>query len=524
MMNAMKKLTVLLAMLLMAAANACASGVAPLPRGVHVACAYAHPGYEIAAYDGWGDESFGQYALVLKKGDDNILCIAEKAKEDAAYQLTIDNTNAVYDGEKIPSLMIDSGGDSLFYTYYDEVGSSEHYHSVKQDGVWLDVDTIQYEQISGKTRSVHCGVWDGHLHYQEYEEDENGNVLGRWDYAPIPVEAAFEDAMRLGSFNINSHDVDPIYGMNHISKILDLPESWLWEGERLIMTDLKQNGVALLLERPDGAKLLRIAEMQDGLYRMKESRLLPADMGMDAFHAGEDELYLTRAGGMMQYGFERQMDGRWRMTYISDEEMIMLPFGGVSCMEVSGLKRNNEFYYGTHPWNDLLEIDFEDMPHTVKQVVERMDQTAYALVNNPNPADRLHLRVKPDRGAASLGKFYNRTPVYILEHGKTWTKVRIGSELGGLTGYMMTQYLAFDEGEKAALKCAFPQKHLKEQYVETSVRLYSEPNENDRSDEVFENDMGDFIIGVVGDEWYVVMRADGAVGYVPQAYFWDGNG
>ena len=218
------------------------------------------------------------------------------------------------------------------------------------------------------------------------------------------------------------------------------------------------------------------------------------------------------------------MDGLWRMTYISDEEMIMLPFGGVSCMEVSGLKRNNEFYYGTHPWNDLLEIDFEDMPHTVKQAVARMDQTAYALVHNPDPADRLHLRVKPDKGAASLGKFYNRTPVYVLEHGKTWTKVRIGSETDGLEGYMMTKYLAFDEAEKAALKCAFPQKHLKEKYLETDVKMYSEPNGNGRTDSIFENTMGDFIIGVAGDEWFVVMRADGAVGYVLQEYFWDGNG
>ena len=38
----------------------------------------------------------------------------------------------------------------------------------------------------------------------------------------------------------------------------------------------------------------------------------------------------------------------------------------------------------------------------------------YAVVNNPDPADMLNLRVKPDTGAISLGKFYNGTPVTIL--------------------------------------------------------------------------------------------------------------
>lgn len=510
--------------LMLLCAWAAAEEEARLPQAVLELSESVHPGYTIAAHDGWGDESRGQFALILKQGDDNILCIAEKTEEDAAYQMTVDNTNAVYDGDRIPSLLIDSGGDVLFYTYYDDVGGSEHYHAVKQNGKWLDVDTILYEWISGNMRSVHCGVWDGYLHYREYEEDENENILQSWDYAPIPVEPAFVDAMQLERFDIDFHDADPIYGMFNISKILDLPDSWMWEKEHLIAVDLKQESVALLFERPESARILRIATLVDGLYRLEESRYLPEDMGMDAFHAGEDELYLTRSGGLMEYGFERQADGRWRMTYMDAQERIMLPFGGVCCMEASGLKRNNDVYYGTHPWSNLMEIDFEALPCTVKEAVAMMDQSAYALVHNPNPEDRLHLREQPDKHSASLGKFYNRTPVFILERGKTWTKVRIGSEEQGFTGYMMTKFLAFDEREKAALACAFPQKHLLEHYHETGISMYSETSINGKTQQVFENNDGDFIIGVYGDEWFVVMREDGAVGYVPQEIFWDGNG
>ena len=54
--------------------------------------------------------------------------------------------------------------------------------------------------------------------------------------------------------------------------------------------------------------------------------------------------------------------------------------------------------------------------------------------------------------------------------------------------------------------------------------MHSEINMNGRTQQIFENNYGDFIIGVSGDEWYIVLREDGAVGYVPQEIFWDGNG
>ena len=102
--------------------------------------------------------------------------------------------------------------------------------------------------------------------------------------------------------------------------------------------------------------------------------------------------------------------------------------------------------------------------------------------------------------------------------------MRIGSELDGLTGYMMTQYLVFGEEEKAAIRCAFPQKELTQDDLEDGVTMWQKPDRKADRHSRFENNTGDFIIGVVGDEWYVVMRADGAVGYVPQDLFWDGNG
>ena len=72
----MKKILITLLMMLWLTLPALAEDA--LPQGVIDLCDARYPAYIIAAHDGWGDESRGQYALVLTDGEDNILCIAEK--------------------------------------------------------------------------------------------------------------------------------------------------------------------------------------------------------------------------------------------------------------------------------------------------------------------------------------------------------------------------------------------------------------------------------------------------------------
>ena len=77
----MKKWMMFLLALLMLAAGAWAEEETPLPQSVRKLSEEIHPGYAIAVHDGWESERAGQFALVLKRGEDNILCIAEKAQE-----------------------------------------------------------------------------------------------------------------------------------------------------------------------------------------------------------------------------------------------------------------------------------------------------------------------------------------------------------------------------------------------------------------------------------------------------------
>ena len=63
----------------------------------------------------------------------------------------------------------------------------------------------------------------------------------------------------------------------------------------------------------------------------------------------------------------------------------------------------------------------------------------WAVVNNPDPADRLNLRSEPSREAATLGKYFNGVMVQVLGRtGDGWARVLVGST----EGYMMTEYLA----------------------------------------------------------------------------------
>lgn len=68
----------------------------------------------------------------------------------------------------------------------------------------------------------------------------------------------------------------------------------------------------------------------------------------------------------------------------------------------------------------------------------RMVAGTTAVVNNPDPNDRLNLRTKPSQDAPTLGKYYNGTWLEVLSDEKDgWVKVRIID----LEGYMMARFL-----------------------------------------------------------------------------------
>ncbi len=506
--------------LLMLCAAACAEGESKLPQAVLELCENVHPGYAIAAHDGWGDESRGQFAMVLKLGDDNILCMAEKAAEDPVYQMTIDNRSAVYAGDILPSLHIDSGGDTLFYIYQDVNGrASEHYHTNKDMGDWSTVDVTVYLREGDRYYSILSFISGGELRYQHHEEDENGNIIRSWEDAPLAVSDEFERSMLPQHFDINTFDADPTDGLYPLTKNDAFTRLQEQPGETLEDLDISRVHAAKLYRAEDGRSVLHIDEWNGANAEHAASLRFVGDVGMDTYHAGEGEVFVS--SGVMMYSVERVDESSWVVTGVDDSGVHTIGPDYAAPDGQTTVYRNDGYVYGKSPWGVLSGQEVM-LAASYEPMLAQMDRSAYALVNNPNPADRLHLRAKPDKGAHSYGKFYNRTPVLVLERGEMWTKVRLGRGGAALTGYMMTKYLAFDEAEKAALACAFPQKRLQEHLY--SIYMHAEPRSSAVTNRLFKQESNDFIIGVSGDEWYIVLRADGAVGYVPQSAFWAGNG
>ena len=98
----------------------------------------------------------------------------------------------------------------------------------------------------------------------------------------------------------------------------------------------------------------------------------------------------------------------------------------------------------------------------------------FAQVNNPNPADRLHLRTEPRANATSLGKYYNGVTVEIIGYPNAdWVKVRIQ----GIGGYMLKQYLTGSGATYATpvVTVTADQAHLRAGMSDTSASLGKVP-------------------------------------------------
>ena len=131
------------------------------------------------------------------------------------------------------------------------------------------------------------------------------------------------------------------------------------------------------------------------------------------------------------------------------------------------------------------------------------------------------MREAPNRNAQSLGKFYNRTPVKMIAWDGDWAYVEIGTGEAHLYGYMMTKYLT--RGGDKGVRCAFEILTPIEEIGQDGAPIYREPD--DTMEEIGRFVGGDeYVIGVYGDDWVIVLTWDGNVGYVRRADVWEGHG
>ena len=204
-------------------------------------------------------------------------------------------------------------------------------------------------------------------------------------------------------------------------------------------------------------------------------------------------------------------DGTWgvSLVYPNDNAMIFLGRHVIyeEVHEIDG-------HFGDHPWSDITTIDWTSLPGSYSEAIACVDSSNWAVVSNPDPADRLHLRSAPYRSAPSLGKYYNRTPVRIREYGDDWCAVTVC----GLDGYMMTKYLAFgadmdtvayagpwlDTGGNYCPTHPMPNVAVEGRYITPSERFY--------------------ILGVVADLYHVWFPDTEEYAYILNGFLTPGNG
>ena len=114
---------------------------------------------------------------------------------------------------------------------------------------------------------------------------------------------------------------------------------------------------------------------------------------------------------------------------------------------------------------DLRE-EMLSIPRSMDAMKQALVQDGWAVVCNPNPEDRLYLRPEAGDRNDSLGKYYNGTPVQVLETKGDWFHVRIC--VNGPEGWMMKKFLAFGD-RMNDVEPAWPNLCLREEYADQTA-------------------------------------------------------
>ena len=289
----------------------------------------------------------------------------------------------------------------------------------------------------------------------------------------------------------------------------------------VLASDLQSGGLVLLVEDAAGERRVQVIVLNDdGTYRQScLTAPLPPDTTLDLFHTTDGEINFSWDGQHAQAGYALGADGQWRLewAWIPNDAGTLeysCRFWGVSVWPQK--EENDGMFVGDLAQMLLDGADLATLPGTREALAAALNRDGWAVVRNPDPADRLHLRVKPDRSAESLGKFYNGTPLRVLGQEGDWTRVALG--LNGPEGWMMTRYLVFGS-EMDEVEPVFPSlMYVLE--LEERQPAYSAPRKG------AEKELAGsiYVVGVVADEWYILLTDLGDAGYVPQSWLWEGNG
>ncbi|MBR4458131.1 MAG: hypothetical protein IKS31_04135 [Clostridia bacterium] len=470
----------------------------------------------------WGDTA----ACFAETDDVKRLVLLER--HDGAWQIVIDNPTALFQDRDWPQLLLDSDN-AVFWTYMLSDQEIVRYHSSRNtDGSWNPVDQYFFDSGFGEYTHVWSTLWDD-AHGGEiirtfgmYSEDDNDHGIQLMEVLPATWMA---DCVTLDAFDVSRFP----------TLFIATNDFFAYENERffrdaagVLMSEytflkgmLKNGAMHFLMEKPDSSRVYVICEyMSHRAVNLIESSPLPAGtvLGYENF---TDSLRIDGRCVTVQLLFS----GRAGLESIYDDtagEDAFLFFGDRAVWSGTEVPART-ILYGDHPWNNITAMDWNSLPRTLDAAAARMDSGPYAMVVNPNPADRLHLRERADKGSRSRGKYYTGTPVGVSAQDGDWTQVTFGDWNSWVHGYMMKRYLAYGQSGSALYLDVSHMPQLSP--AGEKLKVYREPQIGDYTWHMNADWSTMKVIGVIGDEWYHVwFPATGEYGFVQQSDLTAGNG
>ena len=151
-----------------------------------------------------------------------------------------------------------------------------------------------------------------------------------------------------------------------------------------------------------------------------------------------------------------------------------------------------------------------------------VDRTNWATPAHSDPETTTELLSEAGNEDTVLGRFYDGTPLFILEQGEEWTKVKIGhgEDSGVMIGWMRTQDLAFGDDtlhvEREAIRIRSEQVLIPA--TETFI--------GSRAGQITEEQFSSCLIIGETDQGLVIAYylPDGDVGLIPMTSLGNGNG
>ena len=474
----------------------------------------AHPGYTVLSCDQWGSAA----AAVLGKGEERILCVTEDYIGE--WELVVDNPRAIPAGAEV-SLLMDSDI-AIYWNITDqEANVTWQYSCFRDSAQWGSVNCIRREET--QTSLIETSLYwenDTLKRVTDYR-DLNENFIRREETAAIPAKW-MRNYRTLQTYDAAILPVleDTWHYDGWLSEYaLGLCVAEIAPGYTFVDGAAKDDGVEMIVQDNGGTLRLVTCTCYEGMPVTNISSPLPENT-----HYGFENFWDAIAvNGHAAAGVSPYADGVWGVEYTwpmaDGSDSLFFGRNWISCQRGP----YSRIYVGDHPWSDITTADWATLPATLEEALAQLDPIRWAVVNNPNPADRLHLRDRDDITSRSFGKYYNGTPVEVLRIVGDWAFVRVG----GMSGWMMTKYLAF--GKNAwQVDAAFPGLTCvenKEYFLVWREDRMSEgkfPADGDWSVTREENIV---IMGIVGDEWYHVWFPNlDESGYMRQSDFWPGNG